>query len=184
MYVLVENLRLYLESEEVQIAANGGFTFPNGNETHQVPLFLGQRFLNNGDYDFLYNSGGPGYVLNKAALKVLVTSALPNCQYRHMRTPSEDVAISKCLQPSGVFPFYTLDEDGGQRFNHFSPQFYLTEALDLEDDHWITRWTTKDSKNNMDHFSNYSVSFHYIEPTVMKQMHAILYGYCNSVIRT
>ena len=151
-------------------------------------------------------------MLNKAALKVLVTSALPNCQYRHMRTPSEDVAISKCFQPSGIFPFYTIDEEGGQRFNHFSvrlffrillllfvtliipfvltyhlrlilyqPHFYLTEALEVEDDHWINRWTTKDSKDNIDHFSNHSVSFHYIDSTVMRQMHAILYGYCDSL---
>ncbi len=43
MLLIVENLRLYLESDEIKTAASGGVYVPNGNETHQVPLYLGCR---------------------------------------------------------------------------------------------------------------------------------------------
>jgi hypothetical protein len=32
-----------LESDEIKTAASGGIMVPNGNETHQVPLYLGCR---------------------------------------------------------------------------------------------------------------------------------------------
>ncbi len=44
VFLIVENLRLYLESEEIRTAANGGVYLPHGNETRQVPLYLGCRF--------------------------------------------------------------------------------------------------------------------------------------------
>ena len=120
MYVLVENLRLYLESEEVQIAANGGFNLPRGNETYQIPLFLGRRFQYNAEYKDMFIAGGSGYVLNKAGLKTLITSAIPHCQpYKHEQTSEEDVVITKCLRDSGVWPFITMDEEKGQRFIQF-----------------------------------------------------------------
>jgi len=49
LYVIVENLRLYLESEEIQTAQNGGIYLPLGNETTQTPLFMGRRFAYMGD---------------------------------------------------------------------------------------------------------------------------------------
>ncbi len=42
-------LRLYLESEEIQLAANGGEVLPTGKETDQLPLFLGRRFKEQGN---------------------------------------------------------------------------------------------------------------------------------------
>lgn len=49
LYLIVENLRLYLESEEIQLASNGGRYLPDGTEDTQTPLFLGRRFAENGD---------------------------------------------------------------------------------------------------------------------------------------
>ena len=43
MYVVVENLRLYLESEEIQSASNGG------SDNMQMPLYLGDRMMAFGD---------------------------------------------------------------------------------------------------------------------------------------
>jgi glycoprotein-N-acetylgalactosamine 3-beta-galactosyltransferase len=51
LYLIVENLRLYLESEEIRTAANGGIYLPNGDETTQTPLFLGRRFAYMGKRD-------------------------------------------------------------------------------------------------------------------------------------
>lgn len=76
MYILVENFRLYLESEEIKVAANGGTYLPNGDETEQTPLFLGRRFTYWGDTADIFNSGGSGYTLNKASLVCCSLSSL------------------------------------------------------------------------------------------------------------
>jgi glycoprotein-N-acetylgalactosamine 3-beta-galactosyltransferase len=43
MLLIVENLRLYLESDEIKAAAHGGHLIHSVNRTHQVPLYLGCR---------------------------------------------------------------------------------------------------------------------------------------------
>eukprot|EP00804_Cyclotella_cryptica_P002281 CCRYP_004017-RA/>CCRYP_004017-RA protein AED:0.24 eAED:0.24 QI:148/1/1/1/1/1/6/1023/1015 len=67
LYLIVENLRLYLESEEIQLASNGGQYLPDGSEDSQTPLFLGRRFAEGGDRDRMFISGGSGYTMNKGA---------------------------------------------------------------------------------------------------------------------
>ena len=59
-YVIVENLRAYLESEAL-VKAN-----------EEVPLYLGRRFAEGGNFNKQFNSGGPSYILNKKALKLFV----------------------------------------------------------------------------------------------------------------
>ena len=119
LYVMIENLRVYLESDEIQIASNGGFSRPKGDETHQVPILLGRRFQNEGHFRQPFVTGGGGYLLNKAALKILTTQTLPKCLHKHQTSSAEDYYISLCLRQSGVWPFMTIDEEGGQRFSHF-----------------------------------------------------------------
>ena len=65
VYLLVENMRQYLESEEIRLASNGGVYLPADNEEYQTPLFLGRRFKNGGDEKQIFNSGGSGYTMNK-----------------------------------------------------------------------------------------------------------------------
>ncbi|KAL7520445.1 hypothetical protein ACHAWX_006249 [Stephanocyclus meneghinianus] len=97
LYLIVENLRLYLESEEIQLASNGGQYLPDGSEDTQTPLFLGRRFAEGGDRDRMFISGGSGYTMNKAALKTLVVDGFPNC-FPHLKTFSEDVMVATCLR--------------------------------------------------------------------------------------
>lgn len=97
LYLIVENLRLYLESEEIQLASNGGYSLPDGSEESQTPLFLGRRFAEGGDRDRMFISGGSGYTMNKATLKTLVVDGFPNC-FPHMKTFSEDVMVATCLR--------------------------------------------------------------------------------------
>ena len=61
MFMLVENLRYYVESEEIKTASNGGIYLPEGNETMQTPLLLGRRFAYQGDMNDIFDSGGSGY---------------------------------------------------------------------------------------------------------------------------
>lgn len=116
MYLIVENLRLYLESEEIRTAANGGIYLPNGNETTQTPLFLGRRFAYMGDMEDIFISGGSGYTMNRAALKLLVTQGLPSFN-PHRKTFSEDTMIARLFRKRfSVYPYPTQDEAGGERY--------------------------------------------------------------------
>ena len=118
MYLIIENLRLYLESEEIQTAQNGGVYLPFGNETKQTPMFLGRRFAYMGDMNDIFNSGGSGYTLNKAALKALVTISFPKFM-PHAHTFSEDCIIAKALRRRGIYPYETKDDYGGERYMPF-----------------------------------------------------------------
>jgi glycoprotein-N-acetylgalactosamine 3-beta-galactosyltransferase len=118
LYLLVENLRLYLESEEIKVAANGGTYLPNGDETEQTPLFLGRRFAYLGDMNDIFISGGSGYTMNKAALKALVVNGLPN-YFPHAHTFSEDTRVAEIFKKMGIFPYETKDEAGEERYMPF-----------------------------------------------------------------
>ncbi len=120
LYVIVENMRLYLESDEVQLASNGGEYLPSGDEKEQLPLFLGRRFAEQGNYERIFNSGGSGYTMNKAALKSLVVTAFPVCM-PHLHTFAEDVMVAQCFRNKiQVYPFDTKDDNGGERYMPFT----------------------------------------------------------------
>ena len=197
MYVLVENLRLYLESDEIQVAANGGTYLPIGNETSQTPLYLGRRLALDGKMSRIYNSGGPGYTLNKAALKLLVTGGWGGDPDRE--TYAEDVWVAKAFLKEGVMAYDTKDETGAERYMHYpvsrspygllsyfpsaaslthllQPGLHYNEKLEVE-----YSWYIKDSIDiamGLNHSSARSVAFHYISPELMRRMHALLYGMC------
>mmetsp|Transcript_25541 Transcript_25541/g.31459 ORF Transcript_25541/g.31459 Transcript_25541/m.31459 type:complete len:873 (-) Transcript_25541:132-2750(-) len=178
LYVIVENLRLYVESEEIQLASNGGEFLPNGNESTQKPLFLGRRFAEQGNMERIFNSGGSGYTMNKAALKSLVVTAFPTCM-PHLHTFAEDVMVAQCLRNKiQVVPFDTKDEDGGERYMPFQPRHHLNYRLPKDpSSDWYANYSI-DIKTGLDHCAAKSVAFHYIKPDLMKRMHAILYGQC------
>ena len=118
LYLLVENLKMYLESDEIQTAQNGGVYLPNGDENEQTPLFLGRRFAYQGDMDDIFNSGDPGYTLNKAALKTLVVKAFPTSM-PHAHTRSQDIVVARVLRKQGIYPYDTKDDVGGERYMPF-----------------------------------------------------------------
>lgn len=180
LYLIVENLRLFLESDEIKLAANGGEFFPYGNETKQLPLFLGRRFMEQGNDKRIFNSGGSGYTMNKAALKGLVAYAFPKCM-PHLHTFAEDVMVAQCFRNHlNVFPYDTKDENGGERYMPFAPAHHLNYKMpkDKSSD-WYANYSI-DIKEGLDHCAARSVAFHYIKGPLMKRLHAILYGYCDS----
>ena len=183
LYVLVENLRLYLESDEIQLAANGGVSGSDSgsgsgseqpSEHEQMPLYLGCRFTLDNQ---TFNTGGPGYTLNKAALKALLMT-YPTCSRSDDEACEEDVIVAECLQEQwSIYPYDTKDDQGGERYMHYTPDFHLKhkkEDWDLYSDVSI------DVKEGLDCCANNSVAFHEIPGDVeMKRIHAILYGTCN-----
>jgi hypothetical protein len=64
-----------LEPDEIRTAANGGVYLPDGTEKTHAPLYLGCRFT---ESNVIFNTGRPGYTLNKAALKTQVALGMPN----------------------------------------------------------------------------------------------------------
>ena len=177
LYLIPENLRLYLESEEIQTAANGGVYLPDGTETTQVPLFLGRRFAYQGDMEDIFNSGGSGYTMNKAALKTLVVEALPNIM-PHRHTFSEDTMVAKLLKNFNVYPYETKDETGGERYMPFMPgHHYRYRMPPNKKDDWYAKYSIN-IKEGLDHCAAKSVAFHYVKDNDMKRLYAYLYHLC------
>lgn len=177
LYVLVENLRLYLESPEIQLAVKGGRADHKLPEGMEVPMFMGRRFAEQGNMERIFNSGGSGYTINKAALKTLVVKAFPHC-FPHMKTFAEDVMVATCLRNQGVFPYETKDEQGGERYMPFQPAHHLTYKIPADkNSDWYPKYSIN-IKEGLDHCAARSVAFHYIQTDLMERMHAILYGHC------
>ena len=82
------------------------------NLSHVVAsLSCNQNYITHGADTFLL-IGGPGYLLNKAGIKTLVTEAIPQCRYKHTGSSAEDFYVARCLDRAGVWPLYTAHEDG------------------------------------------------------------------------
>jgi glycoprotein-N-acetylgalactosamine 3-beta-galactosyltransferase len=177
LYLIVENLRYYLESEEIRTASNGGIYLPDGTETVQTPLFLGRRFAYQGDMNDIFNSGGSGYTMNKAALKTLVVDAFPK-YFQHAHTFSEDTMIAHIFRNFGIFPYETKDEAGGERYMPFMPGHHY--GYRMPEDHskdWYARYSIN-IKEGVDHCAARSIAFHYIKGEAMTRIHALLYHFC------
>ena len=126
----------------------------------------------------MFNSGGSGYSMNKAALKALVVDAFPTCM-PHLTTFAEDGMVAQCMRNKlQVFPFDTKDENGGERYMPFAPKHHLNYRIleDVKSD-WYANYSV-DIKIGLDHCAARSVAFHYIKGDLMKRLHAILYGRC------
>lgn len=109
-YVVVENLRYFLSTQ-------------NANE----PIYFGCKFkpyVNQG-----YMSGGAGYVLSKAALKLFVEKGIApghptNCK-DSSNAGAEDVEMGKCLESLGVRAGDSRDSLGRGRFFPFVPEHHV-----------------------------------------------------------
>ncbi|VDK52404.1 unnamed protein product [Cylicostephanus goldi] len=67
-----------------------------------------------------YNGGGAGYVLSRAAVKLLLQRGYGDrkaCPFDY----SEDVGMGMCLQNMEIYPHDTRNERGQQRFHTYRP---------------------------------------------------------------
>jgi glycoprotein-N-acetylgalactosamine 3-beta-galactosyltransferase len=168
LYLIVENFRYYLESEEIKTAANGGTYLPTGTEIEQVPLFLGRRFAYQGDMDEIFNSGGSGYTMNKAALKLLVVDGFTK-YFQHMKTFSEDTMVARVFKQFNVLPYETKDKFGGERYMPFLPGHHYGYRLPQSSD---TDWYAKYSINIKEGTFYFSFIFTFI-PTLTSLMRCL-----------
>jgi glycoprotein-N-acetylgalactosamine 3-beta-galactosyltransferase len=180
LFLIVENVKLYLESEEIRTAANGGIHLPRGNETMQTPLLLGRRFAYLGNRDEIFDSGGSGYTMNKAAFKLLVTEGFPN-YFPHAHTFSEDTMVAKLFRKMGVLAYDTKDEDGGERYMPFLPGHHWGYKLPKDPANskdWYAKYSIN-IKEGPEHCSPKSLAFHYVKDKMMKRLFALAYGLCS-----
>ena len=116
-YVLVSNLKQLLHEMAMRLGPN-------------EPVHLGQwipRQRQSPNQNLPpYIAGGPGYTINRAALRLFANQALHTC---HVDTVAsfEDRLFSKCLQGLGVWPGDTRDPlTGEQRYHDATPHHLYT----------------------------------------------------------
>jgi glycoprotein-N-acetylgalactosamine 3-beta-galactosyltransferase len=125
MFYLIENLRAYLASHEVQ---------ERTMDPQTSGLFLGRRFFP--PKQQVFNSGGAGYILDRKALEVLGANINSQKCWPHQKGFWEDVNVASCLRvsteerkswgPYGqIMPFDTRDQKKRERFHPFTPGQHL-----------------------------------------------------------
>jgi hypothetical protein len=148
MFLDLDNLRAYLASSEVAAAG-----------AHERPLYLG-RAVREG-FHLMYNNGGAGYVLNRAAMHVLTEEIARGDCFREQTVNVEDLLVGLCLARAGVAPLNTADSDRRERFHWHRPGSEFDGAGRLYKQLSVT------SRTGVDCCSPQSVSFHYVSPPPM-----------------
>lgn len=169
VYVLVENLKYYLGSEEIRTASEFG----------EKPLFLGRKFNREGKPEWEFNAGGPGYLLNRAALKALVMSFNEKDCAKNLKGFWEDVMVSNCLKKMGIQAFDTRDSEGRERFLPFNAGHHMTYTTPKPPKKdWYTVYSIG-LKYRKECCSVHSCTFHYLKPPKQYRYEALLYGLCD-----
>jgi glycoprotein-N-acetylgalactosamine 3-beta-galactosyltransferase len=164
-HVIVENLRRVLESM--------------GNAAHEAPLYLGHWVPDLYDSGY-FCGGGPGYVLNKVALRILVRDLLPNCA-PHEQVAAEDRVLGSCFRAVGIVGNNSVDATGAQRFHGMDPHYVSHSKGETGFYKYVYRFWGDlfGFKTGFNLTSSQSVSFHLLKtPRSLKRHHAILYKSC------
>lgn len=154
-YVIVENLRLLLSKHD-----------PN------LPIIMGRRF--NKFVKQGYASGGAGYVLSRAALKLIAEAMLKEAPGCHKRGGSEDVNLGACAEAVGVQMVDSLDALNRETFHPFRPSTIFDRTY-IDRVSWIHYYNYFPVKTGLDCCSDHSVSFHYVSPRDMYVLELLLY---------
>lgn len=158
MFYIIENLKAYLNSQEVrELRAKG------------TGVFLGRRFFP--PKQNVFNSGGAGYLVDQAALAVLGAHLdSPEC-FPHQRGFWEDVNIANCLRVNGaILPYDTRDPLERERFHPFTPGQHLEYRKPEGQGDWYPKYNPY-LKEGYDCCSSESISFHYVPGELLYKLH-------------
>lgn len=181
-YVVVENLKAYLMSDEVVRLQNGYqdsiYKWYNKRNltpaTHHLkprPLILAQPMM---DYGYAVPLGGSGYVLNKAALKFFGEHGLndhatlknlyrnDDVSYLYNVTDSrEDIIIGQFFTDRGMYVSNTYDvKNGGRRFAGSAQNSFDWDGLDPSMPRYLESMFGIKLLKGMDSVSDQQISFH------------------------
>ena len=166
MFVNVDHLRKYLRE-----AHPGG-----GRDEH---AYVG-RHLMDPKIKVPFNAGGAGYTLSRRTLQLLFSQLdAPSCS-PHGRFFWEDVQVATCLAKgsaagsaaSPLLPEDTRDADGAERFHPVSPR----HLMHIPPSNWL-HFMSRGFREGAPGVSKESVSFHYLTPKDMRELH-VLYSFC------
>ncbi|XP_013401137.1 glycoprotein-N-acetylgalactosamine 3-beta-galactosyltransferase 1 isoform X1 [Lingula anatina] len=161
-YVIVENLKHYLTSRDPKRAEFYGHQFYPSDWEFNADTRIKKS---------LYMSGGPGLVLSREAVRLLVTKAINSDPKCLQDGEAEDMKTAKCLLSVGAEPVDTRDELGRERFMIFPPYVHLKG-------HYADWYKKGDAHGAVEGFeccSRYPISFHYIKPDVMYEIEYYVY---------
>jgi hypothetical protein len=156
-FIIMENLRNYLLSLE---SATGG--------RNSRPLYIGSPFSL---HEAQYNTGGPGYLLNRDALRRLVEDGLP--YYFASDFGGEDVLMGTIMATLHIHMVDTSDAANRQRFFHDDLE---SVASDEEAGHNRFLSYKRGYRAGRNVMSTQSIGFHRI--AYAKRFSAILYNAC------
>jgi hypothetical protein len=163
-YVIVENLKNYLASDELRKANKDG-----------KGLYLGRRFLHRKPHNITFNSGGSGYVLSRKALSVLYKSLTEDHCHEKDKDSREDYLVAVCLKREGIFPYNTQEPSGAELFHPFKPEFPMSYNPDT-DTGWYKQYVLPFGlTTGLAGVSTRSIVWHYIYDGQMENMHSLLY---------
>lgn len=171
----VENLRGVLEDHSME-------SNPAGANEQDIPVYLGHQIPQAGGNYFC--GGGPGYVLNRVAVKRLIAEVLPKCRATAIGS-AEDRFLSHCLRGIGILCGNTVDAKGQQRFLGMDPNFSATYKGDRGYFKRVYEWwgqTNGGFKCGIDIGSEQMTGFHNLRyPAFMHRIYALQFaGTCPS----
>ncbi|KAK1937816.1 Glycoprotein-N-acetylgalactosamine 3-beta-galactosyltransferase 1 [Phytophthora citrophthora] len=183
-YVIMENLRNYLLRPEIMQAYTRepmqmGHRFNMPDST--LNIFIKNDTLNtlwHSRWDnMVYNSGGPGYIMNRLYLDKFVQS-IPEwtcLSDAESSTVPDDMAISYCMMWYDVYPWDTRDYRGRERWHAYSPSLIYRTWDDPND--WYVRYhtTVGGVRAGDESAAPDSVAFHYVKPDMMYHIERSLY---------
>ena len=184
LYVAMSNLRWLLRDAPVAEPDSRGEPLYLGRRMRQVQ-WSGSDLLGVSASGQAFNSGGAGYVLNKMALRLLGPELAkphklsPQCA-AEVRDSAEDVRVAACLEHLGVLPADTRDAAGEERFHPFNPGDMATTNINPHvqvpgSADWFAKYVAEfRPRTGLACCSRFSVSFHYMTPVLMHEVHRAL----------
>ncbi|ESO85733.1 hypothetical protein LOTGIDRAFT_130418, partial [Lottia gigantea] len=151
-FFIMENLKNYLSAFN-----------PNDK------LYFGKKFSKFKGTTY-YMSGGAGYVLSKASVKIIVEKCFDAVKFNFQHI--EDMAVGACAEKYNFTAPNTTDSMGRERFHSLSPHVYLKKELKPK---WLDAYSVNKLKWGYGNLSNETISFHYLSPEDMQLLEFYLY---------
>jgi glycoprotein-N-acetylgalactosamine 3-beta-galactosyltransferase len=162
-FVIMENLIQYLRSEEIQREREAG-----------KGVYLGHR-MQIPNFNFVYTSGGGGYLLDRIAVRELVH----NLEKLSCQSATEDLQVGQCLLQSGITVYNTTDANDEEMFHPFNPSLSVNPNAVRSEDWYIEYRRPMGVKLGLEAVSVNTTTFHYMRGGAQAKAYKYL-KYCKT----